>query len=809
MLKLADYRSRAKGLPDLLPYAALIAPGVILNKDGSFLAAWEMHGQDTASSTPEELAYVSAQFNNAVRLLGTGWMLHVDAIRSSHNAYPAPGKGHFPDPVTQLIDDERRAFFSPASGTGRCFSTSAVFSVTYKPNFNAAKMAGKAQTGVAATSTLEKALTQFQNTLAELEDALSSVLHMQRLMEYTAYYADGEPYTQSDLLLHLQHCVSGELQPMRVPERPMYLDALLGSEDLVGGIIPRLGNKHLAVISIDGLPQESYPAMLAELDGLPLEYRFSSRFLCLDQYDAVKEINSYRKGWRQQVYRFIDQFFNNPNARANRDALLMAEDAESALTEVQGGYVGAGYLTSCVVLMHEEPERLLDWARELRRVIQALGFGCRIESVNALEAWLGTHPGNGYANLRRPMVNTLNLADLLPLASVWTGSPVCPCPFYPPGSRPLAVLTTDKSTPFWFNIHVGDLGHTLIFGPTGAGKSTLLATLAAQFRCYENARIFAFDKGMSMFPLCLGAGGTHFNIGQAGQLAFAPLQRIAESETECAWAEEWIASLMELQQFTVMPSHRNAIHTAMQSLAANPEHLRTLTNFYHVVQDREIKEAIQHYTTQGAMGRLLDADLDSLSLSPFMVFEIEDLMNLGEQNLVPVLTYLFHRIAKALNGDPTILILDEAWIMLGHPVFRAKIREWLKVMRKANCAVILATQSLSDAKNSGILDVLVESCPTKIYLPNLAARQEAQRELYTAMGLNETQLGIIANAVPKRDYYVVSPLGRRQVQLALGKKTLAFVGSSDKESIARIQELSALHGPQGWQEVWLRECGAA
>jgi type IV secretion system protein VirB4 len=301
----------------------------------------------------------------------------------------------------------------------------------------------------------------------------------------------------------------------------MYLDALLGSEDLVGGIIPRLGNKHLAVISIDGLPQESYPAMLAELDGLPLEYRFSSRFLCLDQYDAVKEINSYRKGWRQQVYRFIDQFFNNPNVRANRDALLMAEDAENALTEVQGGYVGAGYLTSCVVLMHENPERLQDWARELRRVIQTLGFGCRIESVNALEAWLGTHPGNGYANLRRPMVNTLNLADLLPLASVWTGSPVCPCPFYPPGSRPLAVLTTDKSTPFWFNIHVGDLGHTLIFGPTGAGKSTLLATLAAQFRCYENARIFAFDKGMSMFPLFqLGSGGAHFNIGQAGQLAF-------------------------------------------------------------------------------------------------------------------------------------------------------------------------------------------------------------------------------------------------------------------------------------------------
>jgi type IV secretion system protein VirB4 len=654
---------------------------------------------------------------------------------------------------------------------------------------------------------LEKSLLQFQNALELLEDALSAVLIMQRLMERTAYYPDGEDYTQSDLLSHLQHCLSGELHPMRVPETPMYLDALLGSQDLTGGIAPRLGEKHLAVISIDGLPQESYPAMLSELDALPLEYRFSTRFICLDQYEAAQEINKYRKGWRQQVYRFIDQFFSNPNARANRDALLMAEDAENALTEVRGGYVGAGYLTSCIVLMHEDQELLKDWSRELRRAVQTLGFGCWLETVNALEAWLGTHPGNGYANIRRPMVNTLNLADFLPLASVWTGSPYNPCPFYPPDSRPLAVLMTDKNTPFQFNIHVGDLGHTLIFGPTGAGKSTLLAFIAAQFRCYENARIFAFDKGMSLFPLCLGAGGDHYTIG-GPELAFAPLRRI-DSEEERAWAEEWIASLMELQTGRPpMPEQRNAIHTAMQSLAANPEHLRSLSAFYHVVQDRKIKEAIRHYTAHGAMGRLLDADADALSFSP-LVFEIEDLMNLGDKNMLPVLTYLFHRIEKALDGSPTILLLDEAWIMLSHPVFRAKIREWLKVMRKANCAVILATQSLSDAKGSGILDVLTESCLTKIFLPNIAARQEGQRELYTGMGLNETQLAIIAGATPKRDYYIVTPQGRRQVNLALGPQTLAFVGVSDKESITRIRELAVLCGPRDWQEIWLQERGAA
>ena len=253
MLKLTDYRSKAKGLPDLLPYAALVAPGIILNKDGSFLAAWEIRGQDTASSTPEELSFVSAQFNNAVKLLGTGWMLHMDSIRSSHKAYPAPNTGHFPDPVTKLIDDERRTYFSPSDSTGRCFSTNTILSVTYKHNFEAAKLAGKVQGGLSFSSELGKALGQFQDDLEELEDALSAVLYMQRLVEYEVYSSQGVAYTQSDFLSHIQYCVSGDLHPLRVPENPMYLDKILASNDLIGGIVPCLGGRYLALISVDGL----------------------------------------------------------------------------------------------------------------------------------------------------------------------------------------------------------------------------------------------------------------------------------------------------------------------------------------------------------------------------------------------------------------------------------------------------------------------------------------------------------------------------------------------------------------------------
>ena len=164
----------------------------------------------------------------------------------------------------------------------------------------------------------------------------------------------------------------------------------------------------------------------------------------------------------------------------------------------------------------------------------------------------------------------------------------------------------------------------------------------------------------------------------------------------------------------------------------------------------------------------------ALDESFFTVFEMENLMALGERNLVPVLLALFRRFERSLTGAPALLILDEAWVMLGHPVFREKIRDWLKTLRKANCAVVLATQSLSDAVRSGLLDVLLESCPTRILLPNEEADKGGTdavlgpRDLYTLFGLNEAEIAILKNAVKKRHYYYTSPEGRRLFELALG-----------------------------------------
>ena len=181
-------------------------------------------------------------------------------------------------------------------------------------------------------------------------------------------------------------------------------------------------------------------------------------------------------------------------------------------------------------------------------------------------------------------------------------------------------------------------------------------------------------------------------------------------------------------------------------------------------------------------------------------------MNLGEKFALPVLLYLFRRIERSLNGQPAMILIDEAWIMLGHPAFRDKIREWLKAFAKKNCLLLLSTQSLTDASKSGILDVIIESTATKIYLPNRDAKSDEAAALYRQMGLNTKQIDIIATAIPKRQYYTVSEGGCRLYDAALGPLALAFAGSTDKESISAIQQLEEEHG-DAWVHEWLASKG--
>ena len=346
---------------------------------------------------------------------------------------------------------------------------------------------------------------------------------------------------------------------------------------------------------------------------------------------------------------FFDQVFNTHTGPIDQDALAMVHDAEAAMAEVNSGFVAIGYYTSVVVLMDADRVRLEHSARQVEKAINRLGFAARVETLNTLDAFLGSLPGHGVENVRRPLINTLNLADLLPTSAIWTGSASAPCPMYPPLAPALLHGVTHGSTPFRLNLHVRDLGHTLMLGPTSAGKSTHLGLIAAQLRRYQGMSIFAFDKGLSLYALTQAVGGRHFSVAADDEaLAFCPLQFL-ETKGDRAWAMGWIDTLLALNGVDTTASQRNAIGNAILSLYASGA--RTLSELSVTIQDEAIREALKQYTVDGAMGHLLDAETDGLAFADFTTFEIEELMHLGERFALPVLLYLFRRIERTCTAS--------------------------------------------------------------------------------------------------------------------------------------------------------------
>ncbi len=362
------------------------------------------------------------------------------------------------------------------------------------------------------------------------------------------------------------------------------------------------------------------------------------------------------------------------------------------------------------------------------------------------------------------------------------------------------------------SLHQGDVGHTIIAGPTGAGKSTLLNLIACQWLRYPGARVYIFDKGASCRAMTLAMGGDFYDLGGEGEeICFQPFAGI-EDESELAWAQDWIADLLHREKAEITPATKQELWAALSNLASMPRVQRTLSTLLGLVQDADVRQAMRSYTLDGPHGRLLDANHDTLGDGDvergarWQAFEMEHLMH-SRSALLPVLTYLFRRLEKRFDGSPTLMILDEAWLYLTESLFAAKIREWLKVLRKKNVAVIFATQSLSDIADSAIAPAIIENCPTRIFLPNGNALEERTRKVYESFGLNERQLQILQQSIPKRDYYYQSREGNRLFELGLGELALAFCAAGSPQDQARISHVLNETGRTHFARAYLNERG--
>ena len=808
-----EYQDEKKKLSTYIPWIAMIDEGVILNKNGTFQKTLKFRGYDLDSATIYELQNSNGRLNNVLTRLEGNWTMHIEARRVHSKEYESTEIENF---ALKLIDDERKNKFQ----SGTYFESEYYLTLTYlTPVDTEKKLKNFFIEEEKTAENIDKSLENFKKEFKEIKGLFKDLfLEVQELSKEETYE-------------YLHSCVSIKNHKIIVPEVPMYISNYLCDSDMVGGLKPKLGNKHMRCISLQGFPNFTVPCMFDELNRLGFEYRWVTRFMFLSKQEALSKLEKKWKatfsGRISMLKRVMMELTGDKEpTKIDEDALEKADEINTQLNLTRADILAQGFYCCAIVVYGDTSEEVDDRALEIEKTINKLGFITINETVNCVETFLGAIPGNIYNNIRTPILNTVSLCHLLPTSSVWAGDKWNKELNMPP----LVYTQTKGSTAFRFNLHVGDIAHTCIIGPTGAGKSTALGLINAQYKKYPNSQVFIFDKGGSARILTYAVGGTFFDLG-VDNLTFQPLrgigilkdnleeeerkmksskeknggifseldkQKILNKEKERAyreleWANEWVLEIFIQENIELNQVQKTKIWQALELLATSEEKFRTISNLRTSLNDRELKDTLEKYTIKGALGRYFDSDEENFTFSDWQVFEMEKIMNV-KSAVTPLLSYLFHKVEEKLTGPPSLIVLDECWLFFDNEQFAGKIREWLKVLRKKNTGVIFATQELGDIMNSKLFTTILDACLTKIFLPNANAMSDNYSVIYRKFGLNGKEIEIISESTPKKEYYYKSPKGSRLFELVLGENTLKLVGANDPEIQKEAKELYELVG---------------
>lgn len=776
---------------------------VVFNKDGGMQTTWEYHGPDLDSTIREELAMMTLRLQNSLAAVPTNWVLYFEAQRAPSSEYPE--KPYFPDSITRGMDIERQALFT----SGNYFE-SRFFATAYwmPPPDSSEKIK---EFVVEGRKHRERT---GEESLGKFIDVVLKIFHSFEELNIPASFLGN-----SETLTYLYSTVSASPRDLNLPAHPLLLDKYLYDSPLFGGLEPKLGDKHVRVISLLKYPKGTRFGMFNALNQLGFRFRWVTRCFCLSKQDSVATLDDMTRQWSAKLQSLWSYLIHkndaNPDAYNDEHVMNRMDEIREAKLAVEEDTIGILYYTMAVVVMDEDVESVEAKAKLIRQLIEDCGFKAKIEEINAVDAWMGCVPGNISRNIRRSLVSTGNFVHLMPLSAVWAG----PLMNRFLDAPPLLFTQTDGNTLFRLSLHVRQVGHTLLVGPTGAGKSVHLCCIEAAFRGYENARVIIFDNGASSKVLTYGVGGTFYDLGnEKSSLSFQPLAHI-DDLNEMQWAQEWLCDFLIGENLTVTPNHKEKIRDALSTLAGLDIQLRTITNFRNSLQSEELKTAFSPlvlYDDQGnpgEYGQIFDSDQDTLEISAWQTFEMGKIM---QQRAIigPVLMYIFHRIETKLKNfsegedhrrQPTLIVLDECWMFFDNPLFAAKIEDWLRTLRKYDASVVFATQSLDDIVKSPLLDIVLGSCPSHIFLPDGSAMEPEKAKVYERFKLNRRQIEIIASSVPQKHYYYTSPEGSRRYDLALEHCpfTLAYV-AVNKEGLALCNKILREYGAEEFNVHWMK-----
>jgi type IV secretion system protein VirB4 len=525
----------------------------------------------------------------------------------------------------------------------------------------------------------------------------------------------------------------------------------------------RVGDHIVRVLTMKEAITETRPLVFDTLLKIPANFRVITEWTPLAADKARKEVNKRRRHFNMSKTGFVSQMGNDATKTNPRDVLV--DESKQADIENLGDCLRAlgdgkslGDFSLTIVLygrassgqplsgrsLSGQSMALDQLVAEFTGVFTNADGNLFAETYNQLNAYFATVPGNYALNLRQLYLLNTNYADLSFLFTILPGEKTNAHL----GTEYLAVLETDNSTPYFLNLHTGDVAHTLILGMSGSGKSYFCNFLLQNAQKYAPLT-FIFDIGGSFQSLTTIFGGSYLNVGQeARDFTINPFS-LPQTKENLQFLFSFFRVLIEgnEQRCRLDFKEERRLWDAIERMYVLEPDQRTVSNFGNIIG--ELKERLHRWTRGGQYGFLFDNARDTLSFSAFQTFNFHG-WNDAPEVLEPLLFYVLHRASNEIT-DPTklatfkIFLLDEAWLFIKNETIRNYVVQAQKTWRKHKAAMILATQSIKELEESGMLAIVAESCPTKIFLANPDMNREVYRE---AFHLNDTELDLIDGLVP-------------------------------------------------------------
>jgi type IV secretion/conjugal transfer VirB4 family ATPase len=742
-----------------------------LTKSGDVGMVLSVPGVDYESLDRMEQEYAVKRLEAALKAFGPGFHVYQYLFKSSCPDIPF---AQYDDPVVEAAVDQRRKFF--AAKRDHLYQVEIFYCVLVEGT--------RSKTGVRAAlgrllrdpaGAIGELKSQFTNTrmktllCSHLEDDVRRL--GQRVRAFTRQLADFmqiEILNQDGQFTFFRRLLNYD--GWRVAGRPrstQFLDYQVANSDIEAERDHlRVGDDIVRVLTMKEAITQTRPLVLDALLKIPANFHVVTEWTPLAAAKGRREVNKRRRHFNMSKTGFVSQMGNDAAGTNPRDVLV--DESKQADIESLGDCLRAlgdgqtlGGFSLTIVLHGRSKTDLEHLVGEFTSVFTNADGNLFAETYNQLNAYFATVPGNYAVNLRQLYLLNTNYADLSFVFTILPGEKTNPHL----GTEYLAALETDNSTPYFLNLHNGEVAHTLILGMTGSGKSYFANFLLQNAQKYAPLT-FIFDIGGSFQSLTTIFGGSFLNVGQeARDFTLNPFS-LPQTKENLQFLFSFFRVLVEgsEQRYRLDFKEERRLWDAVERTYMLEPNQRTLSNFANIIG--ELKERLHRWTRGGQHGNLFDNAADTLAFSRFQTFNFHG-WNDAPEVLEPLLFYVLHRASNEITDSKKlatfkIFLLDEAWLFIKNETIRNYVVQAQKTWRKHNAAMILATQSIKELEESGMLAIVSESCPTKIFLANPEMNREVYRE---AFHLNDTELDIIEGLVPPGQMLIRKAQTSKKVQL--------------------------------------------